>query len=178
MQEQGFDVRGGGVMEDIAGDIRLALRILRKRPVKTAALAATVALGIGINTAVFSVMKAVVLDPLPFAKAKELMVIHQVVKGESEGVSYPNFEDWRGASRSFDAMAVYAADSSTLTEDGQARRVSGAVVSADMFRLLRVTPLPYNLEVRQFKEEIAHVQADNPARFRSCPGAYTGARTR
>ena len=139
MQEQGFDVRGGGVMEDIAGDIRLALRILRKTPVKTAALAATVALGIGINTAVFSVMKAVVLDPLPFTNAKDLMVIHQVSKGASEGVSYPNFEDWRAASRSFEAMAVYAADSSTLTESGLGRRVSGAVVSANLFHLVGLT---------------------------------------
>jgi hypothetical protein len=138
MQEQGFDVRGGGVMEDIAGDIRLALRILRKTPVKTAALAATVALGIGINTAVFSVMK-VVLDPLPFTNAKDLMVIHQVSKGASEGVSYPNFEDWRAASRSFEAMAVYAADSSTLTESGLGRRVSGAVVSANLFHLVGLT---------------------------------------
>jgi hypothetical protein len=141
MQEQGFDVRGGGVMEDLSGDVRLALRMLRKTPVKTAALVATVALGIGINTAVFSVMKAVVLDSLPFAKAKDLIVIHQVSKGESEGVSYPNFEDWRAASLSFEAMAVYATDSATLTEGGQARRVSGEVVSADLFHLLGVTPL-------------------------------------
>ena len=141
MQEQGFEVRGGGLIEDIATAIRLALRVLRKTPVKTAALVATVALGIGINTSVFSVMKAVVLDPLPFAKAQDLMVIHQVTKGESEGVSYPNFEDWRAASRSFDAMAVYATDSATLKEGAQARRVSGAVVSADLFRLLGVTPL-------------------------------------
>jgi putative ABC transport system permease protein len=141
MHEQGFDVRGGGVMEDIAADVRLALRMLRKTPVKTVALVATVALGIGINTAVFSVIKAVVLEPLPFAGAKDLVVVHQVEKGESEGVSYPNFEDWRSASRSFQGMAVYAPDSATLTERGQAQRVYGAVVSADLFRLLGVTPL-------------------------------------
>jgi putative ABC transport system permease protein len=148
MQEQGFDVRGGGLLEDIAADIRLALRMLRKTPVKTATLVATVALGIGINTAVFSVIEAIVLEPLPFAQAKDLVVVHQVSKGESEGVSYPNFEDWRAASRSFQAMAVYAADSATLTERGQGQRVSGAVVSADLFRLLGVTPL----RGRVFKE--------------------------
>ena len=141
MHEEGFAIRGGGVLEDVAGDIRLALRMLRKTPMKTAALVATVALGIGINTAVFSVMKALVLDPLPFVKAQDLVSIHQVSRGESEGVSYPNFEDWRDASRSFESMAVYAADSSTLTEGGEARRVSGAVVSANLFRLLGVTPL-------------------------------------
>jgi predicted permease len=141
MREQGFDARGGGALQDLGGDIRFALRVLRKTPGKTAALIATMALGIGIDTAVFSAMKAVVLEPLPFADANSLVAIHQVSKGESEGVSYPNFEDWRAAGRSFVGMAVYASDSATLTERGQARRVFGAVVSASLFHLLGVAPL-------------------------------------
>lgn len=141
MQEQGFDIRGGGALEDMAADARVALRIFRKTPARTAALIAMVALGIGMNTAVFSFLKAVVLEPLPFAKSRELVTLHQISKGQEEGVSYPNFEDWRAASRSFQALAVYASDSSTLTAPHHVQRVYGAVVSANLFHLLGVTPL-------------------------------------
>ena len=141
MHEQGFDVRGGGVLEDIAADARVALRIFRKTPAKTAALVAMLALGIGMNTAVFTFLKAVVLEPLPFSKSRELVTIHQIGKGQEEGVSYPNFEDWRAACRSFQALAVYAPDSSTLTAPARVQRVYGAVVSANLFHLLGVTPL-------------------------------------
>jgi len=141
MHEAAYDQRGAGVLEDIAGDLRVALRVLRKTPGKTAALVATLAVGIGLNTAVFSVIKSVMLDPLPFADAQALVTIHQVSKGQLSGVSYPNFEDWRAVSRNFDGMSVYATTSATLTAGDRARRVNGAVVSADLFPMLGVKPL-------------------------------------
>lgn len=140
IQEEGFDVRGG-VLTDIAQDFRIALRLLLKSPAKTLTLVATVALGIGINTAVFSVMKAVVLDPLPFPQSENLVAIHQVSKGISGGVSYPNFEDWRRSSKSFEGMAVYAPTSATLTTRDRAQRIFGATVSSNLLALLGVTPL-------------------------------------
>ena len=141
MHEEGMDIRGGGLLADIGQDARIAIRLLRKTSSKTIALIAMLALAIGINSAVFTIIKAVLLDPLPFVSSDRLVVIHQVSKGESEGVSYPNFEDWRGASRSFEGMAVYASTSAILNVNNEPHRVSGAVVSADLFNLLRVTPL-------------------------------------
>jgi putative ABC transport system permease protein len=141
MHEAGFDERGGGIFEDVLHDTRIAFRMLRKTPGKTAALVITVALAIGVDTAVFSVMKAVVLDPLPFSDSQRLVTIHQLSKGELEGVSYPNFEDWRAAARSFEGLAVYAPTNAIFTSDDHAQRLYGAVVSAGLFPLLRVTPL-------------------------------------
>jgi putative ABC transport system permease protein len=139
-QELGYEARGGGPLADITADVRLAVRILCKTPARTAALVATAALGIGINTAGFSIV-ARALHPLPYAQASELVAIHQVSKGAEEGVSYPNFEDWRAAGRSFQQMAIYAPDTAMLTAGGEARRITGAVVSANLFHLLGVTAL-------------------------------------
>jgi predicted permease len=141
MHEAAYDVRGAGILEDLAGDLRVSLRVLRKSPAKTAALVTTLAVGIGMNTAVFSIVKNTVLDPLPFAGPGALVSIRQVSKAVLSGVSYPNFEDWRARSRSFDGMSVYAATSATLTVGDEAKRLNGAVVSADLFRMLAVTPV-------------------------------------
>lgn len=146
MHELGFDVRGGGVLADVWTDLRLALRVLRKTPWRTAALILTLVLAIGINVAVFSVLKEVILDPLPFRDSSRLVVLHQVSDGHNEGVSYPNFEDFRAESNCFEQLAVFAMDQATLTRPGgTARRVSGAVVSANLFKILDVNPLRGNL---------------------------------
>ncbi|HLK22763.1 MAG TPA: ABC transporter permease [Bryobacteraceae bacterium] len=140
--EIGFDVRGGGILDDVCNDLRLALRVLKKTPWRTAALILTLVLAIGINVAVFSVLKEVILDPLPFRDPSQLVVLHQVSEGHSEGVSYPNFEDFRAGNNSFEALAVFALDQATLTKPGGvARRVSGAVVSANLFKVLDVKPI-------------------------------------
>ncbi len=141
LSEQGHDVRGAGVLADAAGDARLAWRAICKSPAKSAVLIATLALGIGINTAVFGVVKSILLDPLPFPGSARLITLHQVKRGEVEGVSYPNFLDLRAASRSLSDIAVYAPVTATLQEGGRARRVSGVVASANLFRVLGVQPV-------------------------------------
>ena len=141
MHEDAFAAKGGGLLSDSYSDLRFALRILTKSPTRTATLVATLALGIGVNVADFTALKAVVFDALPFEKSGALVTIHQISKDGLEGVSYPNFEDWRVLNKSFESMAVYASDSSALRVGDRTQRAYGAIISANLFRLLAVHPL-------------------------------------
>ncbi len=141
IREQGYDVRGGGLVEEIFNDARYSLRLLRKQWLKTVVLVATLAVGVGVNTAVFGVVNSVLLQPLPFPGSQELVVLHQANHGQAGGVSYPHFNDWREGSDSFTNMAVYAATSATLTGQGDATIVYGAIGSASLFLVLDVKPL-------------------------------------
>jgi len=132
-------------MHAFAQDIRYALRQLRKNPGFTLMAALTLALGIGSATAVFSLVDAVLLRPLPFAQPERLVALDTL---ESRGgsatpadVSYPDFFDWRDQAKSFDALAAYQNGAVTFaSKDGPVRRLSTMIVSADFFRVLGVTP--------------------------------------
>ena len=149
IHEQVYDVRGGALLEDVWGDVRFASRLLRKQWVKTCILIATLALGIGVNSAVFGVVNSVLLQPLPFSNSSTLVVLHQSNHGVASGVSYPHFKDWQAGSHSFEEMAVYSAESSTLTDRGDATIIFGAIASSSLFRVLQVEPL----RGRLFREE-------------------------
>lgn len=141
LQEESYDVRGGGWIEEMVQDSRYALRMLAKTPAKTALLILTLALGIGANTGVFSVVKSILLDKLPFSESERLVLVQQAGRGQLGGVSYPHFQDWRAASRTFDDIAVYSYESSVLNLNGAASRIYGATISANLFNVLRVTPV-------------------------------------
>ena len=140
-REAGFDVRSGGVFDAAWGDLRFAVRILRKTPARTAVLIVTVALGIGVNTAVFSILNSILLRPLPYADSNRLVALHQADHQQSGGVSYPHFLDWRASSHSFEAMAVYLSTTAAVSDGATAVRLAGATVSASLFPLLGVSPL-------------------------------------
>ena len=129
-------------------NLRHSLRILFNQPLFSAVVIITCALGIGANTAVFSVINAVMLRPLPFQQPNRLITtfLYDQRQGvpsvtEDPSVSYPDFVDWRAQNRVFDRMAVYANDSLTLTNGEQAVQVQGEAVSADLFTLLGVQPV-------------------------------------
>src|SRR6266550_4829553 len=128
-------------------DLRYALRMLAKQPAFTFIVIITLALGIGANTAVFSVVNAVVLRPLPFQQPQDLvdLALYDVREGLEKvvgsSVSYPDFEDWRAQNRVFERVAVYVNRSLTLTDGKQAMHVVGEAVSGELFNLLRVKPL-------------------------------------
>ena len=139
--EAGHDVRRSNRLEELTADVRFALRLLKKRPSRTAVLIATLAVGIGVNTAVFGVVHSLLLQPLSFRDADRLVVLHQSNHGSPGGVSYPHFQDWRRGSHSFLNMAVYGAASATLTGQGDPLILSGATASSSLFSVLGVQPI-------------------------------------
>ena len=131
-------------MEMFWQDIRYGLRMLLKAPSVSIVATIALALGIGANTAIFSVVNAVLLRPLPFANPEQLM---QVWEADSSNVlvrgtaSYPNFADWRDQNHVFERLASYHSNDFILTGRGDSSRLQGAVVNADLFSLLGATPI-------------------------------------
>ncbi len=125
-------------------DLRYAIRILLKNPGFTSVAVVTLALGIGANTALFSVIDAVLLRPLPFREPQRLVAIPAVDAKNPDGqgqVSYPAFLDWRSQSHSFEGMSVWNTTSFTYTGGDQPESVPGAVVSGNLFSLLGISPV-------------------------------------
>ncbi len=131
-------------MQTLWQDLRYGARMLRKQPSFTLIAVLTLALGIGANTAIFSVVNAVLLRPLPYEESERLVVIYETnpQQGHDEmNVSYPNFSDWRAQSRSFEQMAAYRSGGIILTGRDEPARLQATVASADLFAMLRVKPL-------------------------------------
>ena len=131
-------------METLFKDFRYGVRMLMKRPGFTAVAIIALALGIGANTAIFSVVNAVLLKPLPFSDPDRLMKVYETDKhrGVTQGsASYPDFADWRDQNHVFERIAAFHDSSYILTGGDDAVRFQGAVVSADLFALLGVTPI-------------------------------------
>ncbi len=131
-------------MEMFWQDIRYGVRMLLKAPSISIVATIALALGIGANTAIFSVVNAVLLRPLPFANSERLMNVWETdsTRGYVRGsASYPNFADWRDQSHSFEHMASYHNSDFILTGRGESTRVQGAVVNADLFPLLGASPV-------------------------------------
>ncbi len=119
------------------------LRSLLKNPGFTAAVLVTLALAIGANTAIFSVINAVLLRPLPYPDPERLMMIwtHNPLQGFDKDVAtYPNFDDWRRSSRAFERISGYAGPSFTLTGRGDPAQIRGAVVTPEFFETMGVRP--------------------------------------
>src|SRR5437764_3981038 len=115
-------------LEMLGKDLRYAARTLRKSPGFTVVAALTLALGIGANTAIFSVVDAVILRPLPYPEPSRLVELWGNVKRakvERRGTSYPDYSDWRDQSKSFEAMAAFDSDTATLIGTGEPERITG-----------------------------------------------------
>jgi predicted permease len=123
-------------------DVRYGLRVLARNPGFTAVAVLTLALGIGANTALFSVVSGVLLHPLPFPAPEQLHSVYTRTEQFAKGsVSYPNFLDWRRGNVSFTALGAYRSDDFNLTGSGEAERLRACMVSADFFPLLGVRPM-------------------------------------
>src|SRR3984957_20368042 len=130
-------------------DLRFALRQLRKTPAFTLSVVLTLALGIGATTAIFSLVNAVLLAPLPFPQANRLMAL--IALDQENGASpatlpndtsYPDFFDWRAHNRSFSSMGIFGDEKFLLNQPGRgAEQVDGGIVSVDSFRTLGVAPI-------------------------------------
>lgn len=135
-------VRHGRLLEDLWQDARYAVRSLRKHPGFTVIAVLTLALGIGANTAIFSVINAVLLRPLPYENPDRLVVLLETVSNRPIGVSYPNFVDWRSQNTVFENIAaVRPRESFNLTGAGESERLQGRLVSANFLSTLGVKPI-------------------------------------
>ena len=126
----------------LAQDIRFAWRQLRRSPGFTVTAVLTLALGIGGNTAVFSIVNGVLLNPLPFPDSEQLVGLHESKPNfENGSISYPNFLDWRNNNHSFSWMAVARGSSFTMTGRGDAEQLNADFISSGYFSLLGVRPI-------------------------------------
>jgi putative ABC transport system permease protein len=116
--------------------------MLIANPGFTVVVVLTLALGIGANAALFSVVDGVLLNPLPYAQPEQLVTIHQSKPNfETGAIPYPNFRDWQKGNQTFSAMAISRGTGFSLTGLGEAERVSARFVTADFFSVLGIQPV-------------------------------------
>src|SRR3989442_8226734 len=137
------EVWGWSAVERVAQDARYGWRMLWKSPAFTLVAVAALALGIGASTAIFTVVNAVLLRPLPFPDQDRLVMVWEVPphRNSPNVVQTQNFLDWRARNRSFEAIAALHQIPMTLTALGEPEQLLGLRVSADFFRVLGVPPL-------------------------------------
>ncbi len=129
-------------METLLQDLRYGLRMLAKSPGFTAIAILTLALGIGANTALFSVVNGVLLNPLAYPHSGQLVAIYGTTPGIDQGpITYLNFLDWEHGSQTFSSMAMYRNQDYNLIGSDVAERLTGYMVSADFFSTLGVNPI-------------------------------------
>jgi len=148
-------------MISIVQDARYALRQLRNKPGFTAVVVITLALGIGANTAIFSVVYSALLRPLPYDEPGKLLHLGESRNQADTGtvgadVSYPDYLDWKRMTRSVQSLAAYSGDAFTLATDGEPKNIFAAQVTPNFFRTLGVRPALG----RDFLEN--EMQADGP----------------
>lgn len=133
---------GWPLLENLRRDVAYALRQMMRAPGFAAVVVVTLALGIGANTTVFSIVDAVMLRPLPYVQPQRLVEVQSQFRGASVGgpTSYPDFFDWRAQNHSFEHLVSYHDTSLTLTGVERAAHLDGEVVSWDLLPLLGVTP--------------------------------------
>src|SRR3984893_645922 len=127
-------------MHSLWQDLRYGARVMLKHPGISFVVVLALALGIGANTAIFSVVNAVLLRPLPYDEADRMVFLTEISKTMDEiSISYPNFTDWRNQNKVFEKIGVYNRNSYNLTGYGDAERILTAQASADLFSALRVS---------------------------------------
>lgn len=131
-------------MATLFSDLRYAIRSLLRSPGFAIAAIATLALGIGANTAVYSLVRGVLFRPLPFAAPQRIVALNETypARGDTAMVaSPPNYMDWKAQSRSFSSMAAYTTSDLALSKGGEPERLRATLVTADFFETLGVAPV-------------------------------------
>ncbi|MBZ5496311.1 MAG: ABC transporter permease [Acidobacteriia bacterium] len=156
MKEMCRDERGTRLFEDLLRDLRYGLNQMGRNPGFTAGAVLTLALGIGANTAIFTVINAVLLRPLPYQNPERLVTLLESNPQQGmdrAAVSPPNFVDWSTQSRTLEHIAAYRYWGFVLAGGGEPERIIGARVSAGLFTLLGVKPIrgrTFHLEEDRF----------------------------
>jgi putative ABC transport system permease protein len=141
VKEDVREARAGAWLDSLLQDLRYGARMLRKNPSFTAIAVLTLALGIGANTAIFSVVNAVLLRPLPYANSQQLVVIRETSQSVgTHSPSYPDFLDWRKQSRTIAQMAAINNRAFNLSGVAQPENINGYAVSPNCLSMLGLRP--------------------------------------
>jgi putative ABC transport system permease protein len=128
-------------MQTLLQDLRYGARMLMKKPGFSLIAALTLTLGIGANTAIFSVINGVMLKPLPYAEPERLVAVWEVRHdGRRGSVSYPNFADWRAQNGVFERIAIYRDSTMALTSETDPANLRAVITTPDLFPLLNARP--------------------------------------
>src|SRR5262249_37790944 len=141
VKEECRESRRVHTVDTLLQDTRYGLRMMRKSPGFTIVAVLTLALGIGANTAIFSIVNGVLLNPLPYPLPEQLVALGESKPNFQNGsISYPNFRDWQKENRTFSAMAMFRTTAFSLTGLGDAEQIRGQFTSSDLFPLLGIEP--------------------------------------
>jgi len=143
IRDDAYDVKGGGLFETLLQDIRYGARVLLKHRVFTVVAILTLALGIGANTAIFSVVNELLLRPLPYRDADRIVMVWEITpEGRHQNsTSRANFRAWREQSTSFDSLAAFADQRVNLTGNGEPEELTMQLANPEVFKVLGVEPL-------------------------------------
>jgi predicted permease len=143
-------------VETLLQDLRYGIRMLAKAPGFASIAILTLALGIGANTALFSVVNGVLLNPLAYPQSGQLVAIYGKTTGFANApINYPNFQDWQRDTQTFSSMAIYRNQDYNFIGTGEAERLTGYMISADFFPTLGTMPVLG----RSFRADDDHVGA-------------------
>ncbi|HEX8146504.1 MAG TPA: ABC transporter permease [Pyrinomonadaceae bacterium] len=143
IRDTAYTVRGGGLMETFLQDVRYGVRVLAKNKGFTAVAVLTLALGIGANTAIFSVVNDLLLRPLPYTDADRVVMLWEVTPEgrHMNTTSRANFREWRAQGSSFESMAAFSDQRLNLTGAGEPEEVAVQLATPDLFKVLGVEPI-------------------------------------
>ncbi len=144
VKEESRDERGVRFVEELWQDLRYGARMLLKNPGFTAVAVVTLALGIGANSAIFSVINVLLLRQLPYRDPDKLVQVWETVVKRGRNTvtaSYPNFADWRDQNQVFEQVAAYSGGGYILTGTADPERIQGAIVSPSFFPMLGIKPI-------------------------------------
>ena len=128
--------------DNLQKDLRFAARALRNNLGFTSIVVATLALGIGANTTIFSIVNGILLKPLPFSDPARLSVLFEKTPSSQRGtVSYPNFQDWQRTNHSFSSLAAFRKDNFVMTGESHPERLRAAMISSDLLSTLGIKPV-------------------------------------
>jgi predicted permease len=143
IKDVAYEVRGGGMLEALLQDIRYGARVLARHKGFTAVAVLTLALGIGANTAIFSVVNELLLRPLPYRDAERLVMLWEVTASgrHQNTTSRANFRAWREQGTTFEDLAAFSDQRASLTGEGEPEEVSLQLASPQLFKVLGVEPI-------------------------------------
>jgi putative ABC transport system permease protein len=143
LKERSLEIWGWSALDRLLQDLKLAGRAWRGHPWFTAVLVLTLAFGIGVNTAIFSAVNALLIGPYPFPQPERIVILEaRHVGGKNSGASYRDFLDWQQQSTVFDAMAILPWPLGyTLTGMSEPERVTGGLTTAEFMKVLGIEPM-------------------------------------